>query len=128
MKIAFLSLSGNVRDFVERVGMESVEINYSNPFASIDEPYIVIAPSYDEEVTEVISQFVEHENNQQHLVGFVGSGNLNFDNSYCFCAVDLSKKFAKPLIMKFELSGTEHDVLKFKEEVEKIGITEINKY
>lgn len=123
MKIAYLSLSGNVKSFVEKVGIESLEINYSNPFQQIDEDFIVIAPSYDDEITHIISQFIEYKHNKGHLIGFVGSGNLNFDKDYCFNAKDLSKKYSKPLLMTFEIQGTEKDVLKFKEEVEKIGIT-----
>lgn len=123
--IAYLSLTGNVRKFVKSVGMESLEIDYSNPFVQMEKDFIVIVPSYDDEITEFFSQFIEYKDNRKHLIGIVGSGNRNFNTSFCFNAEDLSKKYKKPLLMKFEISGTMADVVKFKEEVEKIGITKI---
>ncbi|KGA96931.1 ribonucleotide reductase stimulatory protein [Alkalihalobacillus alcalophilus ATCC 27647 = CGMCC 1.3604] len=117
MLIAYLSLTGNVREFVEKTGMKSVEINYSDPCEEMDEPFIVIVPSYDEQITEVISSFVDYQMNRSHLIGFVGSGNLNFDGDYCFNAKDLSKKYNKPLLYTFEFSGTNNDLLNFKEEL-----------
>lgn len=126
MKIIYLSLSGNVKNFVGRVGMDATELSYQNPLLHVREDFIVIVPTYDNEITNIINEFIEYDDNKNHLKGFVGSGNLNFDNDYCFNAKDLSKKHSKPLIMCFEISGTDDDVLKFKEEVEKIGITKIN--
>lgn len=123
--IAYLSLTGNVRKFVKSVGMESLEIDYSNPFVQMEKDFIVIVPSYDDEITEFFSQFIDYKDNRAHLIGIIGSGNRNFSTSFCFNAEDLSKKYKKPLLMKFEISGTMADVVKFKEEVEKIGITKI---
>jgi protein involved in ribonucleotide reduction len=123
MLIIYLSLTGNVRNFVQRVGMENVEINYSNPFTEVDKDYIVISPTYDHETTEIISEFIDYKNNVSHLVGFAGSGNRNFDNDFCFNARDLSKKYNKPLLFKFEFSGNENEINEFKEEVNKFEIT-----
>lgn len=120
MLLVYLSLTGNVRSFVKQVGMESMELNYSNPFTKVDQEYIVITPTYDDEITDVISSFIEYENNIRFLAGFVGSGNKNFDNDYCFNAVELSKKYGKSLIFTFEFSGTDKDIMQFKEEVLKI--------
>ncbi|PLR75408.1 class Ib ribonucleoside-diphosphate reductase assembly flavoprotein NrdI [Bacillus sp. V3-13] len=120
MLVVYLSLTGNVRSFVQQVGMESIELNYANPLIRVNEEYIVIAPTYDDDITEVISSFIEYGNNIDFLRGFVGSGNKNFDNSYCFNAVDLAKKYHKPLIFKFEFSGTDKEKKQFKKEVLKI--------
>ncbi|MDE1407111.1 class Ib ribonucleoside-diphosphate reductase assembly flavoprotein NrdI [Bacillus sp. FSL W8-0445] len=127
MLLVFVSLTGNVRNFVGRVGMDSLELDYSNPLTEVDEDYIVVTPSYDDDLTDVISEFIEYKDNLKHLVGFVGSGNRNFDDEYCFNARDLSNKYNKPLIFKFEFSGTEKDITDFKKEVQKFGVTEINK-
>ncbi|PLT33121.1 class Ib ribonucleoside-diphosphate reductase assembly flavoprotein NrdI [Bacillus sp. V5-8f] len=120
MLIVYLSLTGNVKNFVERVGMDSVELNYSNPLTEVDQEFIVIAPTYDDDITDVISSFIEHKKNIHFLKGFVGSGNKNFDMSYCFNAEELSKKYGKPLIFKFEFSGTDKDIMQFKKEVSSI--------
>lgn len=118
MKIVYLSLTGNVRSFVQQVGLDSVELDYFNPLTEVNDDYIIITPSYDDEITNVISKFIDYENNINHLIGFAGSGNRNFDNGYCFNAMDLSEKYNKPLIFKFEFSGTNKDINEFKKEVD----------
>lgn len=125
MLIVYLSLSGNVRNFVERTELEAMEINYSDPLFEVQEPFVLIAPSYDEDITEIISQFIDYKNNQEYLIGFVGSGNLNFDQNYCFNARDLAEKYHKPLLFTFEFSGTDEDVIYFKKEVNQLASTGI---
>ncbi|MCS0824856.1 class Ib ribonucleoside-diphosphate reductase assembly flavoprotein NrdI [Cytobacillus firmus] len=120
MLLVYLSLTGNVRSFVKKVGMDSMELNYSNPCTEVDQEYFIITPTYDDDITDVISSFIDYGKNIHFLKGFVGSGNKNFDNNYCFNAMDLSKKYSKPLIFKFEFSGTDKDISQFKEEVLKI--------
>ena len=126
MKLIYISLTGNVREFIKKVGMDNQEIGYLHLF-EIEEPYIVVVPTYDDDITDMVSNFVDYKNNREHLIGFVGSGNRNFDNEFCFNAKDLSKKYNKPLIFTFEFSGMEHDIIKFKEEVRKIGIARTKK-
>lgn len=113
-------MTGNVRNFVERVGVDSIELEYSNPFTEVDQDYIVVCPSYDDTITNVISSFIDHGNNIHFLKGFVGSGNKNFDTGYCFNADELSRKYNKPVIFKFEFSGTEKDIIEFRKEVSNI--------
>ena len=127
MKLVYISLSGNVENFVSRVGMPSLELDYLNPLIEVDEDYIIISPSYDDMITDSFSEFVEHKDNAKHFVGVVGSGNRNFDNSYCFNAKDLSKKYNKPLIFCFEFSGTDIDIINFKKEVANIEIARTTK-
>lgn len=125
MLIVYLSLTGNVRSFVKRTELESVEINYSDPLFEVHESFIMIAPSYDDDITDIISSFLNYKNNLDYLVGFVGSGNLNFDHNYCFNARDLAQKYQKPLLFTFEFSGTDEDVIYFKKEVNQLASTGI---
>lgn len=125
--IVYLSLIGNVKSFVKEVDMESISIDSSNPFIEIHTKFILIVPTYDDEITEIVSDFIDYKGNEFYLEGIVGSGNRNFGKSFCFNAKELARKYKKPLLMTFELSGTAQDIAKFKEEVGQIGITEINK-
>ena len=127
MILVYISLSGNVRKFVSRVGMDSLEIGYSKPLTEVDEDYIIITPSYDDDITDMASDFIDYKNNRKHLIGFVGSGNKNWDEFYCFNARDLSEKYNKPFIFDFELSGTDRDISNFKEEVEKLEVARATK-
>jgi protein involved in ribonucleotide reduction len=119
MLIVYLSLSGNIRKFVRQIGMKSIELSYANPLTEVNEDYVIIMPSYDDEITDTVSEFIDYKNNVSHLKGVVGSGNKNFGKEgYCFNARQISEKYNSPLLFKFEFSGTEDDVVKFKKEVQ----------
>lgn len=123
MLLVYMSLTGNVKNFVERVGMDSIELSPANVFQEVNEDYIIVIPSYVGYINEEIEDFVEYRENLGHLVGFASSGNLNFNDLYCINAKELSDKYDKPLLFKFEYSGTDKDVNDFKKEVTKIEIT-----
>ncbi|ANZ99052.1 class Ib ribonucleoside-diphosphate reductase assembly flavoprotein NrdI [Carnobacterium divergens] len=120
MKIVYFSLTGQTRRFVKKLGLDSYEVNATNPFQPIEEDYIVVAPTYDIEVTEIINDFIEYGDNQQHLKGVAGGGNRNFADLFVFTAKDLAKLYNVPMIFEFEFSGTDQDVINFKKEVEQI--------
>lgn len=104
--------------------MDSVELNYSNPLTEVSEDYIIITPSYDDDITDIISEFIDYKDNISHLRGFVGSGNRNFGTEgFCFNAKELSVKYSKPLLFKFEFSGTDNDIIDFNKEVDKVEVT-----
>lgn len=118
-----MSLTGNVRNFIERVEMDSHEINPANPYKEVNREYIVIVPSYVGYITEDVVDFINYKNNKDYLVGFASSGNLNFNELFCVNAKELSLMYNKPLIFTFEYSGTEKDINDFKKEVEKLEIS-----
>lgn len=120
MFLVYYSMTGNVKNFVERVGLPSKEINPTNPCFEVNEDYIVVVPSYVGYVNEDVEDFIDYSNNKNHLVGFASSGNLNFGELFCINAKQLSKKYNKPLIFTFEYMGTDLDIEKFKKEVYKI--------
>ncbi|MBO1087213.1 class Ib ribonucleoside-diphosphate reductase assembly flavoprotein NrdI [Enterococcus mundtii] len=110
MLIVYLSLTGNTKRFVNKLGMDSLELNPTNPFIPVNEPYVIVAPTYELEATDCINDFIEHETNKAYLKGFLGGGNLNFGELFVFTAKDLSKEYSKPLLYSFEYSGTEVDI------------------
>lgn len=122
MLIVYLSLTGNVKKFVSYLEMDSLEIDYNGKLQDVNRDYILIVPTYDDEITKIISDFINYNNNINYLKGFVGSGNKNFGDAYIFNAKELSKKYHIPIIFDFELNG-ENDVATFKKEVSKIEIT-----
>ena len=50
MKVVFLSLTGQTRRFVQKLEFPTVEITPQNVFQTMDEPYIIVSPTYDMEV------------------------------------------------------------------------------
>lgn len=123
MLLVYMSITGNVKDFVERVGMDSYELNPANPYKEINEDYIVVVPSYVGLIDEDVIDFVDYKNNLKYLKGFASSGNLNFNDLYCVNAKFLSNKYKKPIVFTFEYSGTDRDVENFKREVGKIEVS-----
>lgn len=122
MKLVFFSLTGQTRRFVSKTEFSSMEILPDNPFHEITEPFILVVPTYDEDVTEVVDDFVDYKQNQKFLIGIAGSGNLNFGPLFVYTAKNLSKKYGVPLLYSFEFSGTIEDVKKFKKVVSEIDV------
>lgn len=123
MLLVYLSLTGNVRRFVNETKMKHVEIDFSNPLIEVNEDFVVIVPSYDNEITETMSEFIDYKNNKSFLKGISGSGSLNYNDKYCFNAKDLAVKYNKPLVYQFEFFGTSKDIEQFKKEVTLLGST-----
>jgi|SRR5699024_882518 len=123
MLLVYLTVTGYVENFVEKTGMDSHELDITNPFYEVGEDYIIVTPTYEGELNDEIEDFINYKDNINYLKGFAASGNLNFDNLYCINGKQLSRKFKKPLIIKFEFNGTDKDLEKFKEEISKIENT-----
>lgn len=121
VKVVYLSLTGKTRQFVNKLGWESIEISKKNPILEMKEPYIVITPTYGEQVANFFYEFIDFEDNRKLLMGVAGSGNRNFNTSYCSNSKELAKKYDVPLLHCFENQGTDKDVQILKEKVREIG-------
>lgn len=120
MKLVFFSLTGQTRRFIKKLDLPAYEIEATNPFYELNEPYILIVPTYDKEVTEVVNDFIEYKSNQQNIIGVAGGGNLNFADLFIYTAKDIARDYDVPLLFSFEFSGTNEDVKKFKKVVSEI--------
>lgn len=120
MLLVYMSLSGQTRKFVKKTGMPVLEINATNPFVTVDEDYLMIVPTYDIQVTDIMNDFIEHEDNLKYCKGVLGGGNRNFAELYCFTAKDISEKYNVPVIHMFEFQGSKNDLQKLREEVDKL--------
>lgn len=119
MQIVYLSVVGNVRRFVEKLGMDSLEIDHMNPLIEINRDSVIIVPTYSDMITDIVSEFVNYKDNRSYIKGVVGSGDKNFNHAYIFSAKDIAKRHNIPLIFHFEKSGTDEDIENFNKEVRK---------
>lgn len=135
INLLFISLSGNTKNFVERlknqlevwhdknVTLHNVYELMKNKqdFYHIDSPIFVFVPTYlsggngidngDEEIlTTDLRKFIASNNNAENVVGIIGSGNKNFNEQYCLTAKQYCKQFNKPVIYDFELRGMQTDI------------------
>ena len=124
MKLAYLSITGNVRSFIDELNVEEedlIEISDSEFPDKVGEKFILFAPTYDSYMTECLDEFLDESDNITNCIGIVASGNRNFgDEGYIFTAKDLSRKYKLPILHDFEYAGLVTDI----EEVQSL----INKY
>ncbi len=120
MKLVYMSLTGQTRRFVNKLSVDSLEVK-KNDYVKLNEPFMVIIPTYAYEVTSIVDEFLDFEENYKFLKGVCGSGNRNFNELFCFSAKDMAKKYNVPLIHCFEFQGSQIDVEIINNEVNKIG-------
>jgi len=124
-KVVFFSQTGQTRKYVEKVkGYEKVEITPSNYEIEMDEPFILVMPSYEPNVLPVVidtaADFLETADNIDYCKGLFGGGNRNFSELFCITAKTLAKEYDLPMLHEFEFQGSPLDVKKIEEELEKI--------
>ncbi|WYJ90261.1 nrdI protein [Enterococcus sp. 9E7_DIV0242] len=117
MKIVYFSVTGQTRRFIKKLDLPAYEIEPANPFFEINEPFLLIVPTYDIEITEVVNDFLDHKNNKEYLRGVAGGGNRNFADLFVYTAKDIARDYHVPLVFSFEFSGTSEDVESFKKVV-----------
>lgn len=123
MKIAYFSVTGQTRRFIKKLDLpvdEVYEIDPTGAFKEFDEPFVLITPTYEDNITEPVRDFLDTGANATYLKGIVGTGNRNFAQLFIFTARDLARDYQVPIIYAFEFNGTPKDVTNFKKAVKKL--------
>lgn len=117
MKVVFFSLTGNVRRFIKRTNLEdTLEINNIVATQHIDEPYILVTGTVGfGEVPPLVQTFLD--NNSEQLQGVAASGNRNWGQNFAKAGRLIADQYNVPLLMKFELHGTQQDTVDFRDKV-----------
>ncbi|AEO93352.1 flavodoxin [Bacillus phage G] len=116
MLIAYDSKTGNVQRFINKLDMNAIRIEED---LILSEPFILVTYTTNfGQVPKKTASFLK--NNHTNLIGVASSGNKNWGDNFCKSAVKISDMYRIPIVLKFELSGTNNDVQKFKDEVAKI--------
>lgn len=119
MLIVYASKTGNVKRFVGKTGLETVQISDE---LLVNEKYVLITYTTGfGAVPEEVSAFLKK--NSKSLVGVVASGNRNWGDMFGASADKISKQYGIPVLMKFEMSGTNNDVELFKTKVREVSHT-----
>lgn len=118
MLIIYDSRTGNVERFVRKLNMNKIKKVESDLI--VNEEYILLTFTTGfGQVPETTLKFLQ--NNHKYLRAVVVSGNKNWGSYYGNAGEIISREYDVPLLMKFELSGTQNDVEMFKREVETFG-------
>ncbi|MCY9513361.1 class Ib ribonucleoside-diphosphate reductase assembly flavoprotein NrdI [Paenibacillus apiarius] len=116
MRIVFDSKTGNVKRFVKKLDLDCIQVAEG---LTVNEPFVLITYSTGfGQAPQSTLKFLE--NNGHMLQGVVSSGNMNWGELYGKAADRISEMYSVPVLMKFELSGTNKDVERFKQEVNEI--------
>lgn len=120
MQLAFYSITGQTRHFVEKTGLPAYEISDADPYHAMKEPFVLVVPSYDDEMLEAVVDFLEYEGNYRQVVGVAGGGNRNFNDLFIHNAKDIARGLNVPVVFAFEFNGTSRDVTEFKKVVHQL--------
>lgn len=122
MQIAFYSITGQTRRFIEKTGLPAYEITDADPYHEMGAPFVLVIPTYDDEMMDPVIDFLGYQSNHRELVGVAGGGNRNFNDLYIHNAKDIAEGLHVPVVFDFEFNGTSADVAKFKKVVQELGL------
>ncbi|CAI9386948.1 class Ib ribonucleoside-diphosphate reductase assembly flavoprotein NrdI [Microbacterium sp. T2.11-28] len=119
--VYFSSVSGNTARFIEKLGMPALRLplHASDPALVVDEPFVLVTPTYGggqgrgEEkgaVPKQVIRFLNDGANRSLLRGVISAGNTNFGDAFCAAGDIISRKCHVPHLYKLELFGTQDDV------------------
>ncbi|MCH4400856.1 class Ib ribonucleoside-diphosphate reductase assembly flavoprotein NrdI [Staphylococcus haemolyticus] len=117
MKVVYFSFSGNVRRFIKRSEISDVmEITKDNCTDPFEEPYILVTGTIGfGKVPKEVQSFLEI--NHHNLRAVAASGNRNWGQNFAKAGRTISEEYHVPLLMKFEVQGSNKDVIEFKNKV-----------
>jgi len=121
VEVAFYSITGQTRRFVDKTGLNGYEINDADPFHEMGRSFILIVPAYDDDMMDPVVDFLQYKDNAKNCVGLAGGGNRNFNTLYNHTVRDIAKGLDVPVVFEFEFNGTNKDVENFKKVVNNFG-------
>ncbi|WP_010632795.1 class Ib ribonucleoside-diphosphate reductase assembly flavoprotein NrdI [Sporolactobacillus vineae] len=111
MDIIFHSMTGNVRRFLEKVQLPHRSMDHIN---DVDHPFVFVTNTVGfGQAPEQVMRFLEKYRSRLYAVA--ASGNRNWGSNFAHAADEISRAYHVPILMKFELNGTDEEVRQFKE-------------
>ncbi|UXO88844.1 class Ib ribonucleoside-diphosphate reductase assembly flavoprotein NrdI [Bacillus safensis] len=117
MLITYDTLTGNVQRFIDKITNNNhLNVKKITEDTMITEPFIHITYTIGfGEVPKLTQKFIH--NNKELLRGICSSGNKNWGNNFGLAADKIASQYNVPILLKFELAGTDSDIAKFLQEV-----------
>ncbi|WP_065391098.1 class Ib ribonucleoside-diphosphate reductase assembly flavoprotein NrdI [Photorhabdus namnaonensis] len=124
--IYFSSSSGNSHRFVQKLEIPAfrIPINQAGNPLNVTSPYILLTPSYGGgsakgAVPPQVIRFLNIAENRALIRGIIAAGNTNFGEAYGIAGRIISEKCQIPLLYRFELLGTEEDVQRVRQGIQR---------
>lgn len=128
--IYFSSQSGNTRRFIEKLNLDAIRLPINTEIAlpAIEQSFILICPTYADgygrgAVPKTVIRFLNHPKNRSLLKGIIASGNRSFGSLFAQAGDVIAQKCQVPVLYRFELAGTEQDVLRVREGLKQFWLT-----
>lgn len=122
----YSSKSGNTQRFIERLGVAASRISAGDrqrvPSSS---RFVLICPTYADgegrgAVPKPVITFLNDPENRANIIGVIGTGNRNFGETYALSGHIIAQKCKVPLLYTFELAGTDTDIARVRQGLEKL--------
>lgn len=124
--VYFSSASENTRRFVDKLGIEAqrIALRRRDDRLIATEPFVLVTPTYGGghdggAVPKQVIAFLNEPSNRAFLRGVIAAGNTNFGSAYCLAGDIVSAKCQVPYLYAFELMGTQQDVSRVQEGLER---------
>ena len=128
--VYFSNVSEYTKKFVDRLGVPAIRIpvRRTEPMPVVSDPYVPIVPTYGGslEVTgrsgaavpRQVVAFLNDAHNRSLCRGVIAGGNTNFGTDFGRSGDVISRKLGIPYLYRFELMGTQEDVIRVREGLE----------
>lgn len=122
--VYFSTKSGNTHRFIQKLGFSAqrLPLNRQEPTLQVEQPYILVTPTYGGGYTQgavpkQVIRFLNDTHNRGLIRGVIAAGNTNFGNAFGMAGKIIAEKCQVPFLYRFELFGTEEDVIRVREGV-----------
>jgi protein involved in ribonucleotide reduction len=128
--VYFSNVSENTKRFVDRLGLPALRIPTRRTEAGpiVSDPYVLIVPTYGgclevtgrtgASVPRQVVAFLNNAHNRSLCRGVIAAGNTNFGSDYAVSGDVIARKLEVPYLYRFELMGTQEDVIRVREGLE----------
>ncbi|MDB6180256.1 class Ib ribonucleoside-diphosphate reductase assembly flavoprotein NrdI [Paracoccus fistulariae] len=124
--VYFSSASGNTARFITALAQPAMRIPVSPKDAMPQprRPFVLVSPTFADgegrgAVPKQVIRFLNDPAHRALLRGVIGAGNRNFGATFALAARVIAEKCKIPVLYRFELAGTETDVLRVRAGLEK---------
>ena len=113
MFVYYDSKTGNVQRFIDKIKKERPEwsfVKISGDMEISENGHLVTFTTNFGEIPDTTEKFLENENNRKCIKSISSSGNMNWGTLFGKAADKIEETYGIPVLMKFELSGTNIEV------------------
>lgn len=125
--VYFSSKSENTHRFVNKLNITAhrIPISPDDDMPEVREPYVLVVPTFADgegkgAVPKQVIRFLNDEKNRAFIRGVIAGGNRNFGQYYAYAGDVIASRCHVPCLYRFELMGTEDDVVKVKNGIDKL--------